>query len=615
MGRSKSSHPKYPSPVNSNSSSPSRSPSSVVDQDTRLHHIQNVASAGSHSPIRHSTTKPPQRAHTTMDPPTTTPTTATTGNPPRRSLSLFSAGRSKSMRTISSSASGTASTSTTTTATVTNPDRSNSFPTPRSNHPSWSAPATVAIQTLRKTLEAHKDSLVRARAITSIGAAPTPLHVKITQVKVKRRIDIVPDGLEPNKTNTKDVKAEWIEYPFPPLPTTTPSTVDSSVTLHPTHRLAHPHERAVLYIHGGAYFICSPKTHRMITWRVAKYTRARVLALDYRLAPECVYPGQLHDVICGYLYLIDPPADAKNAVKYRPEQITVMGDSAGGGLTLALSLWIRDFGSVKYGLEQPGCLVGMSPWMDLTHSQASYRLNGTYDYLPVRSNDTKYLNATRSHYYVSHDSHLTNPLVSPFFATDLPDKPLPPLLIQAGASERLRDEILLFASEKFVKTPVLELEMYEGMPHVFQMLTSVLPISKHALKRIGAFSLTATRQPAASKETSLGRKMTYVSNIPTFTATPFTPTDVQQTVRESRSILKAACTYAPDGTLVHVDESKLRPNSMFVSGVHAVEHVYVEESQQIGVGGMVQEPEEEEEEFVDASEGLGAGVLGMRVAV
>ena len=107
--------------------------------------------------------------------------------------------------------------------------------------------------------------------------------------------------------------------------------------------------------------------------------------------------------------------------------------------------------------------------MDLTNSFPSYEVNGPYDYLPHKSADPKYISSERNHYYVKQNSQLRTPLVSPVFASES-DKPLPHTLIQVGDAERLRDENLVFY-ETFKKSP-LQLEVFEDMVHVFQMVTS-----------------------------------------------------------------------------------------------------------------------------------------------
>ncbi|TPX53688.1 hypothetical protein PhCBS80983_g06233 [Powellomyces hirtus] len=330
--------------------------------------------------------------------------------------------------------------------------------------PTWTRTFQMTLGVLRGTLERNKDNVWRARLLTDKAATPIPLRVKLSKIYIPRRKDVLPEGMSERDAEGV-VKGEWVDWDRVP-----------------NEKVAS--ERVILYVHGGAYFICSRKTHRGITYRLAKYAKARLLAIDYRLAPEATFPVPLNDIISCYLFLIDPPPHT-GAPKYRPEQVTFMGDSAGGALALSSLLWLRDHGK-QYPM--PGCAALISPWMDLTHSMPSWRLNNQYDYLPDGSNDPKYINKERSHYYVPHNSFLDHPLVSPLFAKEDPQRPLPPLLIQIGDAEKLRDECIAFTEHKFPNSPI-RLELYEDQVHVFHMFATFNSISTCALKRMGQFTL------------------------------------------------------------------------------------------------------------------------------
>jgi acetyl esterase/lipase len=116
-------------------------------------------------------------------------------------------------------------------------------------------------------------------------------------------------------------------------------------------RSRHRHERVILFLHGGAYYMFSAATHRTITIPLSKNTDARVFALDYRLAPETRFPGQLHDAVLAYLRLTED-------LHIPPENLVICGDSAGGGLAMALLLYLRDN---SYPL--PAACILMSPWV------------------------------------------------------------------------------------------------------------------------------------------------------------------------------------------------------------------------------------------------------------
>ncbi len=124
--------------------------------------------------------------------------------------------------------------------------------------------------------------------------------------------------------------------------------------------------RAILYLHGGAYVICSPSTHRGLAGNFALASHARVLLIDYRLAPENPFPAALEDALSGYRWLLEQG--------YSPEHIAIGGDSAGGGLSLATAFSLRDNKD-----KMPGALFLLSPWTDLTFSGESIRTRAARD--------------------------------------------------------------------------------------------------------------------------------------------------------------------------------------------------------------------------------------------
>jgi len=211
-------------------------------------------------------------------------------------------------------------------------------------------------------------------------------------------------------------------------------------------------ELVVLYIHGGAYYLSSAAAQRIISIPLAKYTDSRVFALDYRLAPETCFPGPLHDVVSAYLRLLED-------LQIPPENIIVCGDSAGGGLSLALLMYLRDNG---YPLPSGGILL--SPWVDLTMSCESWESNAPYDVVPFPTADN-HMNPIALYLGERTEDYLTHPYASPLFG-DFTG--LPPLLIQAGDAEVLRDEITLLAHKATSAGVQVMHELYEDAIHVFQ---------------------------------------------------------------------------------------------------------------------------------------------------
>ncbi|KAI8995033.1 Alpha/Beta hydrolase protein [Pilobolus umbonatus] len=314
-------------------------------------------------------------------------------------------------------------------------------------------------------------------------------------------------------------------------------------------------ESTILYLHGGAYYLGTYGIYRQFLSRIIKYSHASTCSIDYRLAPQHPFPAALEDALATYLYLIDPPADDENQ-PIDPQKIVISGDSAGGGLTFALLLVIRDA-----GLPYPAGAMALSPWVDLTHSLPSIITNMMTDYLPpmgfkhapspaldytrlpqkrveailnaeitteksdidnkpstgpfsedISSHSQLIEDIDRIQFYASNEA-LKIPLVSPVF-----DKKnlrrLPRLLVQCGTAERLRDESIYTAlkasncypgaqSDHSGSTNHVILELYEDQPHVFQLLFSN-KLTSRAIKNLGAFVREVTCSPAIAKEKSLG---------------------------------------------------------------------------------------------------------------
>ena len=244
-------------------------------------------------------------------------------------------------------------------------------------------------------------------------------------------------------------------------------------------------DKVILYIHGGAFALSSAKSHRPLTTQLASHGSSSLFAINYPLAPENVFPSQLYEAIYAYLNLIDP-IDASNK-RYDHSQVVFAGDSAGAGLCIALSLWLRD-----NNFALPSGIVCLSPWLDLLHSQPSWRL-ADRDYLPTSASgfDPEIVPGCRSHFYTESDRINHNHLVSPLYAKDIPSKPLPPILIHVGNDERLRDENLVFAS-KTIRSNV-SLEVYDDQVHVFQGFSG--EATQRSFEKIGEFIKTIDQKP------------------------------------------------------------------------------------------------------------------------
>ncbi len=228
--------------------------------------------------------------------------------------------------------------------------------------------------------------------------------------------------------------------------------------------------RAVLYVHGGGYVIGSLNTHRELCGRISRASGARVLALDYRLAPEHPFPAALEDAVTGYRWLLGQ--------NIAPGAIAISGDSAGGGLTIAALVAIRD-----QGLPMAACGAVLSPWIDLAITGESVKTRASID--PMVAGDA--ITFMAQAYLAGKDAK--TPLASPLYA-DLAG--LPPLLIQVGTSETLFDDAARLDAAARTAGMEVTFEAWNEMVHVFQSFGALLPEALEATERIGAFIKTKT---------------------------------------------------------------------------------------------------------------------------
>jgi epsilon-lactone hydrolase len=229
---------------------------------------------------------------------------------------------------------------------------------------------------------------------------------------------------------------------------------------------SHP-DRHILYFHGGAYRIGSRSSCRHVTWRFASATQARLVAIDYRLAPEHPFPCAVEDAVSSYRWLLAKAGAA--------QRIAVIGESSGGGLALALLLKLRDS-----GLPLPAAAVALSPWTDLALTGATLTTKAEVD--PILNAED--LPKFASDYLAGADPH--NPYASPLYG-DLSG--LPSVLIQVGSDEIVLDDAVRMAEAlRRANTPV-ELQVWPGMFHVWHLFAPVLPEALDAIEQAGNFVL------------------------------------------------------------------------------------------------------------------------------
>jgi epsilon-lactone hydrolase len=221
----------------------------------------------------------------------------------------------------------------------------------------------------------------------------------------------------------------------------------------------------VLYFHGGVYVMGDAFLAADLASQVGRRTQAKVISVDYRLAPEHPYPAAVDDALAAYEALLQGGT--------APEDIVFAGESAGGGLAIATLVNARD-----HQLPLPAAALAMSPYADLTLAGTTLETKGKAD--PLLSREA--LQARIADYTAGQDAAL--PLISPIFA-DLTG--LPPLIIQAGTHEVLLDDALRLAGRAATADVAVTLDITPGVPHVFQAYYQILDEAAAALDRAGQF--------------------------------------------------------------------------------------------------------------------------------
>jgi acetyl esterase/lipase len=260
----------------------------------------------------------------------------------------------------------------------------------------------------------------------------------------------LPEGTQIEKAVVAGIPGEWISFP----------TSDR--------------ERVLLYLHGGAYMLGSCDSHRELVARLSAATGIRAFLPEYRLAPEHLFPTAVEDAHAVYRELL--------AQGIRPEHIVVAGDSAGGGLTLALLLTIRDAGD-----PMSAGAVLLSPWTDLA---------GTGESMATRADIDPWLNAgsiTAVGQFYAGQTDVHDPRVSPVYA-DLHN--LPSLLIETGDDEILLDDTTRIVQHAQKAGVDVQVHIWQGMWHVFPSFAFLIEEGQQAIEEISTFVRTHTALPS-----------------------------------------------------------------------------------------------------------------------
>ena len=224
-------------------------------------------------------------------------------------------------------------------------------------------------------------------------------------------------------------------------------------------------QRAILYMHGGAYVAGSIASHRLLVTALGRAAAARTLAIDYRRAPEHPFPAALDDTLAAYRFLL--------AEGVAPNDIAIAGDSAGGGLTMGALLALRDAGE-----PLPGAAFVIAPWVDLACRGETYATKADID--PIIQKP--YLLDTAADYIAGADPipRLASPLGGDF-------RCLPPVLIQAGSAETLLSDSVALAGQLGEADVAVTLEVWPEMVHVWHLFRGHLSAGGRAIDRAGAF--------------------------------------------------------------------------------------------------------------------------------
>jgi len=249
-----------------------------------------------------------------------------------------------------------------------------------------------------------------------------------------------PPGVEVKPATIEGIKAEWL----------VPAGANS--------------EKLIMYVHGGGYVSGSCSVHRGFVSKFAHFTQVANLVFEYRLAPENKYPAAVDDSVKVYQWLL--------SVGYKPENIVIAGESAGGGLCLATLLALKD-----RKIQMPAAAVAISPWTDLTCSGDSYKTKNRYSPAPFNS----------WHVFSKHycgNTPAGTPFISPLFG-DL--KGLPPLFINSGVNDELFNDGEKFSQKAREAGVDVTFVAGTGMVHCYPLLAPMFPEAAEAMNEIVEF--------------------------------------------------------------------------------------------------------------------------------
>ncbi|WP_419846003.1 alpha/beta hydrolase [Candidatus Poriferisocius sp.] len=297
--------------------------------------------------------------------------------------------------------------------------------------------------------DAYNAAVAALRQQMQAAAAAPPPDLATTRAGFETAYSSMPvaDGVSFAPVDAGGVPAEWV----------TPAEVEGN--------------RAIIYLHGGGYVVGNLNTHRHVVSRLAAEAKARLLNVDYRLAPENPYPAALDDAVAAWQWHLANGGEAAHTA--------ISGDSAGGGLTIALCMKLRD-----EGLEQPACAAPISPWTDLTFSGDSMTERAERDPMLAGADS---LHGMVMSYAQSVDA--TDPYVSPVFGTF---DNLAPMMIQVGTEEVLYDDSTRVVKGIENANGSVEFRPWQDMMHVWHLLASIAPEAEEGIAEMAEYISTRT---------------------------------------------------------------------------------------------------------------------------
>ncbi len=264
---------------------------------------------------------------------------------------------------------------------------------------------------------------------------------RASTLKNAQRTNRIPKGAAVERFNIEGIPAAWIYADYA------------------------EQDKIVLYLHGGGYVLGGIDSHQMLCILMAQTLKMKILLPEYRLAPESPFPAAVDDALTAYRWLL--------AQGYNSKNIIISGDSAGGGLSLAAVLSLRDAGQ-----PLPAAVVCMSPWADLTFKGNSYITKEKSEVIlredVLREWASAYVGKEKS------DHRLISPVNADFHG-------FPPLLIQVGSDEILLDDSLALTEKAKAQGVNVTLKVWDDLWHVWQALGELIPESRQAFEEMGQF--------------------------------------------------------------------------------------------------------------------------------